>query len=119
DLGVLLTRRAVTQTTLDLVVTHPTAERLRTEPKPTRDRGDRLPALPVHTHRLITELRRPLRLTTHPLLTSLPRRKRRVSGRQQNRVNLSLSLRNRLSGTRAVRLRQTFVGGPATKARLP
>src|SRR5712691_4870403 len=66
DLGVLLARCPIPLAALDLVLAHPTAERLRTEPEPARDRSDRLIALPVQAHGLLAELRRPLRRTTHP-----------------------------------------------------
>src|SRR5712691_11558241 len=72
DLGVLLARCPIPLAALDLVLAHPATKSLRTQPEPTRDRRDRLIALPIHAHRFLAELRRPLRRTTHPADSSLP-----------------------------------------------
>ena len=45
DLGVLGDREPVPLTTLDLVPAHPVTQRLRAEPEPTPNRGNRLTAL--------------------------------------------------------------------------
>src|SRR5712691_6194381 len=74
DLGVLLAPCPIPQAALDLVLAHPATKSLRTQPEPTRDRRDRLIALPIHAHRFLAELRRPLRRTTHPADSSLPAR---------------------------------------------
>jgi hypothetical protein len=66
DLGVLGQRQPLTLAPLDLVAAHPVTQRLRAQPQTLRDRGDRLTALTLQPDRLLAELRRPLRRTTHP-----------------------------------------------------